>query len=84
MWFLSQLLPHSPLYNVTNVFELSGPLNVLAVRKTLNEIVRRHEALRTVFQMIGQQPSQMILEMSEIPVPVHDLTDLPSAEREMK
>jgi amino acid adenylation domain-containing protein len=84
MWFLGQLLPHIPLYNVNNVFELNGSLHIETMRQSLAEIVRRHEALRTTFRVIEQQPLQVIAPGSDFVLFVRDLTELPSAEREIE
>src|SRR5437867_2804195 len=82
MWFLSQLLPDSPLYNVTNVFELNGSLDIETIRRSFMEIIRRHETLRTTFRVIEQEPMQVIALGSDFDLLVQDLTELPSAERE--
>src|SRR5258708_11185957 len=60
LWFLDQLEPGSPLYNVGHVTRMHGPLNPTALEKSLNEIVRRHEALRTTFNTVNDQPVQVI------------------------
>ena len=49
LWFLHQLEPMSPAYNVSNTARLTGQLNVAALQQSLSEIIRRHEVLRTVF-----------------------------------
>src|SRR4030095_3929964 len=82
MWFLSQLLPQNPFYNVNNIFELKGPLDIETIRRSLMEIVRRHESLRTTFRMIGQEPMQVIAPESTFVLLVRDLTELTSTERE--
>src|SRR5262249_58261102 len=46
LWFLSQLEPGNPFYNVPTVVRLSGPLDIAAFQRALNAIVQRHEALR--------------------------------------
>ena len=49
LWFLDQLEPGSPFYNLPQVISINGNLNIDALRRTFNEIVNRHEALRTTF-----------------------------------
>src|ERR1051325_5365117 len=50
LWFLEQLDPGNPIYNIASALRLHGQLNVDALERTLNEIVRRHESLRTAFR----------------------------------
>ena len=50
LWLLEQLDPGTPLFNVAEGFRLEGPLDVTALRASINEIVHRHEALRTTFE----------------------------------
>ena len=52
LWVLCQLTPDEPIYNESNVFRLKGVLDVGALTKALNEIVRRHESLRTRFRIV--------------------------------
>ncbi|MCC5608943.1 amino acid adenylation domain-containing protein [Nostoc sp. CHAB 5834] len=61
LWFIDQLYQGSSFYHVTNALHLTGMLNVTAIQQSLNEIVRRHEAWRTNFITIDQQPVQVIL-----------------------
>jgi hypothetical protein len=56
LWFLDQLEPGSDFYNIPTNIRLSGPLNVEALKRTLSEIVRRHESLRTTFLAVDGQP----------------------------
>jgi len=82
LWFLDQLEPGSPLYNVPDAVRINGPLDVAALERSLNEIVRRHEVLRTTFPTVDGKPVQVIAPDLTIPLPVVDLTGLPEAERE--
>src|SRR5829696_8401065 len=52
LWFLYQLDPESYAFNITNAMRLTGILNVASLENALNEIVRRHEALRTTFASV--------------------------------
>jgi hypothetical protein len=60
MWFLDQFRPKSALYNIPLVLRLRGELDVAALQRALNEIVRRHEPLRTRIRVIDGQPRQVI------------------------
>ena len=82
LWFLQQMNPQSPAYNVPVASRLLGKLNVKAMEQALNEIVQRHEALRTTFQMVDAQPMQVISPRAALVLPLHDLTHLPETARE--
>src|SRR3982751_48698 len=58
LWFLDQLQPNSPIYNIPSVGRLRGRLEVEALRKALNTIVERHETLRTRFINQDGEPAQ--------------------------
>lgn len=66
LWFLEQLVPGNPFYNVPTAVRLVGQLSVTALEQTFNEIVRRHEALRTTFRMIDGEPVQVIAPILEL------------------
>src|SRR6185369_11647488 len=62
--------------------DLKGPLNVAALEQSLNEIIRRHEALRTVFNVVNRQPVQVCTTSRNLTLKFVDLTRLPASERE--
>ena len=80
LWFLDQLEPGNPLYNVPCAVRISGDLNVPALERSINEIIRRHEILRTRFASRAGQPVQVIAPSLNIPLPVTDLERIPLAE----
>ncbi|MBV9791761.1 MAG: hypothetical protein JOZ51_26460, partial [Chloroflexi bacterium] len=82
LWFLHQLDPASPAYNAPSAVRLSGPLNIDALRRSLNEVVRRHEALRTTFITVDNQPMQIVAAQLDLPLPILDLRALPTDQRE--
>ncbi|MDZ8055345.1 MAG: non-ribosomal peptide synthetase [Aulosira sp. ZfuVER01] len=84
LWFLNQLVPGNPFYNVPTALRLSGSLNFTALQQTFNEIVRRHETLRTTFVMAEGQLLQVIAPTLTIPLPVIDLRNFESQEREQQ
>ena len=83
LWFLNQLMPDSPFYNVPVVIRLKGQLNVEAFRRTFTEIVQRHETLRTTFSKVGRQPVQVIGPPQPVAMPLVDISGLPESEREV-
>jgi NRPS condensation-like uncharacterized protein len=82
LWFLDQLEPNSPAYVIPAALRLTGSLDVPALGKTFNEIVRRHETLRTTFAILDGQPSQLIAPERIHQLQVDDLTHLAEGERE--
>jgi len=81
LWFISQLEPESALYNMPAAMRLEGDLDVAALKRSLQEIVRRHEALRTSFHSEQGEPAQVISEDWRIALPVVDLSALAADER---
>ncbi|WP_254058605.1 condensation domain-containing protein, partial [Dyella sp. S184] len=82
LWFLDQLERHAAIYNIPSAIRLTGHLEVDALTRALNEIVRRHEALRTTFVMVDDAPVQVIAPTLTLPLDIVDLGHLPAAERE--
>ncbi len=77
LWFLQQLEPQSSVYNEFACIQLKGILNFAALEKSFNEIVKRHESLRTSFETLDEQPIQVIHPTLSIKLPVVNLSDLP-------
>ena len=82
LWFLDQLEPDSPAYNIPMAIRFSGALDAGALEQSLNEIVRRHEVLRTTFSVVDEQPVQIIAPTLSLTLPVVNLGGFPEAERE--
>lgn len=82
LWFVSQMDPNTPLYNVPEAVQLSGQLNVVALEQSLNEIIRRHEALRTSFIVVARQPVQVCAPSRRLNLKIVDLRQLPATARE--
>jgi amino acid adenylation domain-containing protein len=82
LWFLDQLQPGNAFYNTPTALRLEGELDVRALERGLGEIVRRHEALRTVFREVGHAPVQVVAPFTGFALPVEDLSGLHGAERE--
>ena len=81
LWMLDRLLPPGAVYNMPKFVRLVGALDVAALRGALNEVVRRHEALRTTFAVDDGAPVQVIMSALELASEVEDLRGLPKAER---
>ncbi|MEH1807830.1 non-ribosomal peptide synthetase [Nostoc sp.] len=84
LWFLDQLIPGNAIYSVPTVIRLTGSLKLAALEQTFNEIVRRHETLRTTFIVSDGQPLQAIAPSLTISLSVLDLQQLPDDEQEVK
>ena len=82
LWFIDQLEPGNSAYNFPAAVRLKGPLNVEALEQSLNEIVRRHEALRTTFTTADGSPAQIIAPTLTVRPAVVNLQELPESERE--
>ncbi|WP_310488553.1 condensation domain-containing protein, partial [Chamaesiphon sp. VAR_69_metabat_338] len=82
LWFLDGLAPGNPVYNVSTALRLKGAIDLTALKQTFNEIVRRHETLRTTFLVVEGQPIQAISPSLSIPLPLIDLRNFDSQERE--
>ncbi len=82
LWFLDQLIPNSPVYNLSSALMLVGSLNLIAFRQSVNEIVQRHEILRTTFPTLDGKPSQIVTQFLSLYMPIADLSVLSEAERE--
>lgn len=72
LWFLDQMEPGSPLYNLPIALELKGPLNQTALESAVNFLVARHESLRTIFSSENGKPVQLIQEIHPISLKVVD------------
>jgi len=82
LWFLDQLVPDAPIYNIPLAYRVTGRLNVAALEQSLSEIVRRHEALRTTFTAVDGQPIQVIAPSIALTLTIIDLGEHPETERE--
>jgi hypothetical protein len=82
LWFIDQLLPGGTGYNIPEVKRIGGTLEVAALERAINEIVRRHETLRTIFQVTEAGPVQVIGEYKWQALPMVDLAGLLDRERE--
>ena len=82
LWFLDQLEPGRSAYHIPAAIKLVGRLDTSALERALNEVVRRHEALRTTLVSEGGIPRQVVADRLDLPMTTEDLSGLPPDERE--
>ena len=75
LWFLDQYEPENILYNIPSAIRLNGALDVIALERSLNEILKRHEALRTTFAGMSDRPLQVINEPRDFRLTVIELRE---------
>ncbi|MEH2112688.1 amino acid adenylation domain-containing protein [Nostoc sp.] len=80
LWFINQLTPDSPTYNISLVISFKGCLNLAVLQDSINEIIRRHEVLRTSFTVIDGQPAQVINQAPPLILAIEDLRSLSDSE----
>jgi len=82
LWFLDQLAPGSSFYNVHLGIRLQSEVSVSRLEQSINEIVRRHESLRTAFKTVDGEPVQLVSPEMHLPLLLTDLSQLAEYERE--
>jgi hypothetical protein len=76
LWFLHQFEPESTAYNTPEAYHLAGPLDVTALQRAVNEIVRRHEVLRTTFRVLEGKNIQVIAPAATVALPCADFSEM--------
>jgi len=82
IWYWEQLEPGSSTYNLTSALRLEGDLDLAVFERSLNEVVHRHETLRTSFTAVDGQPVQVVAPKKTFRVSFTDLSSMSVAERE--
>ena len=82
LWFLDQLMPGTNLFNLSLAHRIADQVDPAVLESSLNEIVRRHEALRTTFRAVNGEPFQMVAPSSWIALRLVDLSSKPASLRE--
>jgi hypothetical protein len=82
LWFLEQFVEGNPYYNETSVLHFPFPVEAQLLKTSLNEIVSRHEALRTVFEPTEGEPRQRVLPSLELGLKVLDFGGVSAERRE--
>jgi len=84
LWFIDQLDPGTPIFNIPASIRMRGPLNVSCFKRSVDEILRRHETLRTCFGTEKGEPVQVIAEDVRLEVSLIDLQVLPTEEARLE
>ncbi len=84
LWFLDQLMPGSPVFNVPMAVRISHPLNLTLLQKSISEIVRRHEVFRTAFITNDGVPTPATSTSVSVALEVIDLSALDPDERKVE
>jgi hypothetical protein len=82
LFFVDQLYPHSPAYNMPAAVRLRGPLQVMLLERSFNEEIRRHEVLRTTFALVNGEPVQVVSPAAPVSLLLTDLSEIAENERE--
>src|SRR3954471_10477596 len=82
LWFIQQLEPNGAAYNVPTALRLKGPLEPAALKQSLDEVVRRHEILRTAFPAVDGKPQQVAQPAAPVMMPIVSLEDASPKDRE--
>ncbi|HKQ93212.1 MAG TPA: amino acid adenylation domain-containing protein, partial [Blastocatellia bacterium] len=82
LWFLDQLSPGGSAYNIPRIVRITGRINEQALERTLGEICRRHESLRTNFVMVDGEATQVIHPAGDFALEQLDFSGLDEASRE--
>src|ERR1041384_1032021 len=82
LWFLDQLMPNSPVFNVPMAVRISHPLDLNTLQRTVDEIVRRHEVFRTAFVADEGLPKPIVSPTAAVRINLVDLNGIAESERE--
>jgi acyl carrier protein len=82
LWLMDQIEPGSPIYNIHVPVRLTAQLDVVALKRTVDELSRRHEVLRTTFAVTDEGPVQVIAAPGPTPMPIIDLSQIDEQRRE--
>lgn len=82
LWLINQLEPGSAVYNIPTAVRLKGKVDTMALELAVNEVVRRHESLRTIFPLVNGQPAQVVTASTPFQLSLTDLRRHPAGERE--
>lgn len=81
LWFFEQMQPESPVYNLVFGYRLTGPLDLDVLKRCLDELIRRHETLRTTFSKQDGKPVQVVHPPFSLSIPLVNLASSPLEDR---
>ncbi len=84
LWVFDRLNPNSPVYNIAGAVRLKGRLDLSALERSCNEIIKRHEVLRTNFVIVNGKPRQSVLPDLQLKIPVVDIGEGSVEDREIE
>ncbi|MBD2567372.1 non-ribosomal peptide synthetase [Anabaena lutea] len=82
LWFINQLQPGTPVYNISVAVHIPGTLDVSALVRSINEIIQRHDILRTSFEIINGEPVQKVADVVKLTLPEVDLRHIPEEQQQ--
>jgi acyl-CoA synthetase (AMP-forming)/AMP-acid ligase II len=82
LWQLQQAVPELPFFNILYALRITSPLDAAVLERSINEIVRRHEILRTTIAVAGARRIQVIAPQLTVPLAVDDLHKLPRSKNQ--
>lgn len=84
LWFIDHMTGNSQHYHLPFILDVKGDVDVKAVSQSLNALVTRHQVLRTVYVRHGEDICQQVQSIEEVPITLHDLSDLPSTKQSQR
>jgi amino acid adenylation domain-containing protein len=84
LWIIDRLEPESTAYNGSNIILIEGELDLAAFKQSIQEVIQRHEVLRTSFAVVEGQPVQKIASVLEVPLTLIDIENLPETKRQFE
>ena len=84
LWFIEQLQPGNAAYNIFSASRIKGRLDVAVMERVVNELIARHEVVRTTFTVVDDQPMQVIQPKLEVTLTPVDLQPVPLEQREQE
>lgn len=84
LWFIEQLQPGNAAYNIFSASRIKGRLDVAVMERVVNELIARHEVVRTTFTVVDDQPMQVINPKLEVTLTPVDLQSVPLEQREQE
>jgi len=82
LWFMDKLQSGSPLYNIPLYVPFQGSLDLLSLKRALDTLTQRHDMLRAHFDLVDDEPVQIIEPEVDVELPIEDLSGLPAGEKD--